>query len=176
MSGSQKKASLDSVLSLSMLKDDPLFLKQKISLGVAFNPYLPGVLFDDELLRIEKKIQSGLVRSIWIQFGTDLKLLKSGVMMLSRIISVARSNNSKISEISLFGSILIPSKQFIARFKFRPWKGVYCSDEFLESTSYANKLLKELLITYNYYNICPIIETNTTTDDQLNKLRIALTE
>ncbi|WP_269616831.1 hypothetical protein [Prochlorococcus marinus] len=174
VSGSQKRSTLDSVYALSMLKDNPLCFNQDISIGVAFNPYLPGFLFDEELLRLEKKLQSGLVGSIWIQFGTDYKLLTSRIKILKNIISSTMKNNSKISNIILFGSILIPSKQFLARFKFRPWKGVYCSSEFLESVDLANKLISQLLLTYKDYNICPIIETNISKDDHLNRLRKTL--
>ena len=175
VSGSQKRSTLDSVSALFMLKDNPLFFNQDISIGVAFNPYLPGFLFDDELLRLEKKLQSGLVGSIWIQFGTDYKLLKSRIEILKNIISKTMRNNSRISNIIVFGSILIPSKQFLARFKFRPWKGVYCSSEFLESIDLANKLVSQLLLTYKEYKICPIIETNISNDEHLNRLKNILT-
>ena len=171
VSGSQKRSTLDSVSALSMLLDNPLLFSQDISIGVALNPYLPGFLFDEEILRLEKKLQSGLVSSIWIQFGTDYKLLKSRIEILKNIISTTIKNNSKLSNIILFGSILIPSKQFLSRFKFRPWKGVYCSSEFLESVDIANNVVIELLKTYKQYKICPIIETNISTDDQLNKLK-----
>ena len=174
VSGSQKRSTLDSVYALPMLKDNPLCFNQDISIGVAFNPYLPGFLFDEELLRLEKKLQSGLVGSIWIQFGTDYKLLTSRIKILKNIISSTMKNNSKISNIILFGSILIPSKQFLARFKFRPWKGVYCSSEFLESVDLANKLISQLLLTYKDYKICPIIETNISKDEHLNRLRKTL--
>ena len=176
VSGSQKRSTLDSVYALSMLKDNPLCFNQDISIGVAFNPYLPGSLFDEELLRLEKKLQSGLVGSIWIQFGTDYKLLKSRIKILKKMMSsTMKKNNSKISNIILFGSILIPSKQFLARFKFRPWKGVYCSSEFLESVDLANKLISKLLLTYKEYKICPLIETNISKDDHLNLLKKTLT-
>ena len=170
VSGSQKRASLDSVSALCMLKDNSLFFNQDISFGVAFNPYLPPYLFDEEILRLEKKLQSGLVSSIWIQFGTDYKLLKSRIEILSRMISATINKNPKISKISLFGSILIPSKQFLARFKYRPWKGVYCSNEFLESEEMAQKIITNLLKTYKQNEICPLIETNITTDEHLKKL------
>ncbi len=174
VSGSQKRSSLDSVSALSMLKDNPLFFKDDISIGVAFNPYLQDLLFDEEVLRLEKKLQSGLVNSIWFQFGTDYKLLNNRFEILSSIISKTINNSSKISNIILFGSILIPSNQFLNRFKFRPWKGVYCSDEFLESVEVANNLIKELLKTYKKYKICPVIETNISTDDHLRKLKKTL--
>ena len=174
VSGSQKRSSLDSVSALSMLKDNPLYFNKNISLGVAFNPYLPDFLFDEEILRLEKKLQSGLVNSIWIQFGTDYKLLKSRIEILSNIISKTMNNNFRIASLKLFGSILIPSKQFLVRFKFRPWKGVYCSDEFLESSDLANNIITELLKTYKYHKICPIIETNISTEKQLETLKMAL--
>ena len=175
VSGSQKRSTLDSVLALSMLKDNSLFFNSEISFGVAFNPYLPDSLFHEEILRLEMKLQSGLVSSIWIQFGTDYKLLKSRIKILRNIISSTMRNNSKISNIIVFGSILIPSKQFLARFKFRPWKGVYCSSEFLESVDLANNLVSQLLLTYKEYNICPIIETNISKDEHLKRLKNTLT-
>ena len=170
VSGSQKRASIDSVSALCMLKDNSLFFNQDISFGVAFNPYLPPYLFEEEILRLEKKLQSGLVSSIWIQFGTDYKLLKSRIEILSRVICATINKNPKISKISLFGSILIPSKQFLARFKYRPWKGVYCSNEFLESEEMAHKIITNLLKTYKQNEICPLIETDISTDDHLKKL------
>jgi len=174
VSGSQKRSSLDSVSALSMLNDDHLFFNKDIDFGVAFNPYLQGILFDEEILRLEKKLQSGLVSSIWIQFGTDCKLLKSRLDLVLNILAKTIINKSKISNIMLFGSILIPSKQFLTRFKFRPWKGVYCASEFLESVDFADKQIAKLLKTYKQYKICPLIETNITTEDHLKKLKNTL--
>ena len=170
VSGSQKRSTLDSVSALYMLKGNSLFFNQDIFIGVAFNPYLPTNLFDEEMLRLEKKLQSGLVSSIWIQFGTDHKLLRRRIEILSNMLSLAIKNNPKIPQISLFGSILIPSKQFLARFKYRPWKGVYCSNEFLESEEFAHKIITNLLKTYKQNQICPLIETNISTDAHLKKL------
>ena len=170
VSGSQKRSTLDSVSALDMLKDNSLFSNQDISIGVAFNPYLPAYLFDEEISRLEKKLKSGLVSSVWIQFGTDYKLLRCRIERLSNMITVTINNNPKISRITLFGSILIPSKQFLARFKYRPWKGVYCSNEFLESEEVAHKIITNLLKTYKQNEICPLIETCITTDEHLKKL------
>ena len=79
--------------------------------------------------------------------------------------------NSEELNIKLFGSILIPSKQFLARFKYRPWKGVYCSSEFLDSTDFANNVVKKILIAYKENNIFPIIETSIYTDEHLKILK-----
>jgi hypothetical protein len=174
VSGSQRKSTLDSVSALTMLKDNPSIFRQDVSIGVAFNPYLPNFLFDEEISRLEKKLQSGLVSSIWFQFGTDYELLKSRIKILSNVIATTINNKSKISNINLFGSILIPSNQFLARFKFRPWKGVYCSNEFLESVHVANNLVTQLLKIYKEYAIIPIIETSVSTETHLKQLKDTL--
>jgi len=170
VSGSQKRATLDSLSALNFFKDNPLFLSDNFSLGVAFNPYLPGCKFEEEIERLTKKLQSGIVKSIWIQFGTDIQLLESRLEILKNIILSSPNINNKILDITFFGSILIPSKQFLARFKYRPWKGVYCSTEFLESVDFANKVLRKLLKTYMQYKIFPVIETKIISDDHLNTL------
>ena len=174
ISGSQKRLTLDSVSALSYLIGNPLFSNSEFSFGVAFNPHLPSDLFELEILRLEKKLKSGLVTSIWIQFGTDIKLLERRLKILKNLILSNINNNSKLLDISLFGSILIPTKQFITRFKYRPWKGVYCSSEFLESVDLANNLIKNLLEIYIHNRICPIIETNITKLDQLTSLHSLL--
>ena len=170
ISGSKKRSTLDSVSSLSSLKDTSIFSNSDFSIGVAFNPYLPCAMFREEIIRLEKKLKSGIVTSIWIQFGTDCKLFENRIEILKSVILSTMSTNSNILDIKLFGSILIPSKQFLARFKYRPWKGVYCSREFLESVDYANSLILKLLGTYNHHKIFPIIETNISTENQLNSL------
>ena len=170
ISGSQKRSTLDSVSALNFLKKNQLFSNSNFSIGVAFNPYLPSPMFEEEMIRLEKKLKSGIVNSIWIQFGTDIKLFESRINMLKKIILSTIKTDSKLGDIKLFGSILIPSRQFLARFKYRPWKGVYCSSDFLGSVDFANNFILELLEGYKHENICPIIETNIATQEQLNSL------
>ena len=61
-----------------------MFLNKDFSIGVAFNPYLPSFMFEEEILRLEKKLKSGLVTSIWIQFGTDIKLFEGRIGILKK--------------------------------------------------------------------------------------------
>ncbi len=171
VSGSQKRSTLDSVSTLSFLRDNSFFTSDMFSIGVAFNPYLPSLLFEEEIIRLEKKLQSGLVVSIWIQFGTDYKLLQKRIKILKNVINSTKKKNSKKLNIKLFGSILVPSKQFLARFKYRPWKGVYCSQEFLDSVDFANNQVKKILTIYKLNNINPIIETPIYKEDHLKKLK-----
>ena len=123
-------------------------------------------MFDQEIIKLEKKIECGLVKSIWIQFGTDITILESRIKLLKQVILSKEKSN-----IYVYGSILIPSKQFLARFRYRPWKGINCSQDFLGSIEYARYIIKMLLITYKKYNICPIIETDLSTDYKLNTLK-----
>ena len=170
ISGSQRKASLDSVSALKHKSLNSIVCKSDFSIGIAFNPFLPNSLFEDELLRLKYKLDSGAVTSIWLQFGTDIKLLESRIELLKSIISSTLKNNIKIKKISLFGSVLIPSSKFIASFKFRPWKGVYCSKDFLESFDYAKEIVSSLLYVYKTNQISPVIETDTSNERNLNYL------
>jgi len=167
VSGSQRRSTLDSISALSALKVNPLFTGKDLSIGVAFNPYLPDSLFEEEIIRLKMKIQSGLVSTVWIQFGTDYMLLKSRIKRLKNILDYSIKNKPNKSNIIIFGSILIPSKQFLARFKYRPWKGVYCSSEFLNSLEVANNILKKIFTAYKQNNIHPIIETGIYTENDL---------
>ena len=71
-------------------------------------------------------------------------------------------------KLNLFGSLLIPSNQFIARFKFRPWKGVYISEKFLYSLEEFYYFTRELVVFYKKNNITPIIETDFASSDKLD--------
>ena len=75
--------------------------------------------------RFERKISTGLINSIWFQYGTDIKVLQNELSYIKEV--------TKEQKLNLFGSLFIPSKQFIARFRFRPLKEVHISEEFLYS-------------------------------------------
>ena len=174
VSGSQKRVTLDSVSALNLVKGNSLFSNTEFSIGVAFNPYLPGLMFDEEIIRLEEKLNSGIVNSIWIQFGTDCRLFENRMRMIKDILLSTINGNSKISNINLYGSLLIPSKQFLSRFKYRPWKGVYCSRDFLDSVEFATKVISNLLECYEKYKICPIVESNISSQRELSILNSIL--
>ena len=75
---------------------------------------------------------------------------------------------AKYQKINLFGSLLIPSKQFIARFKFRPWRGVYISKKYLSSLEDFYDFTRELVLFYKNNNITPVIETDFYSDEKLD--------
>ena len=166
ISGSNKKKNFEVLDVMRDFKNEKL----KINMGFAYNPYLKNYFsLSNERERLEKKLASGLTKSIWLQFGTDIKLLESEINFLKKII-LNKSSNSKYNNLRIFGSLLIPSKQFISRFKFRPWKGVYISDMYLNSIDKFNSFTKDLIEIYRDNNICPVIETEFSSADKLNNI------
>ena len=158
VSGSNKKKNYDAISVLSKIKDEK---NLKVKLGIAYNPYLKKYYNDtSERERFNRKLSSGLINSIWFQYGTDIKVLKNEVSYLRKVI--------KDEKINLFGSLLIPSKQFIARFKFRPWKGVHISEKCLSSLDVFYVFTRDLVCFYKNNNITPVIETDFSSSEKLD--------
>ena len=157
VSGSNKKKNFDTINVLSNIKKEK---NLKVKLGIAYNPYLKKYYgMSSEKERFEMKISSGLINSIWFQYGTDIKVLHNEVNDLKKA--------AKYEKLNLFGSLLIPSKQFIARFKFRPWKGVYISEEYLYSLEDFYDFTRDLIFFYKNNNITPVIETDFSSSEKL---------
>ena len=100
-----------------------------------------------------------LINSIWFQYGTDIKVLHDEFNYLKKI--------AKDEKLNLFGSLFIPSKQFIARFKFRPWKEVYISEKYLYALDNFFDFTNELVRFYKKNNITPVIESDFSSLDKL---------
>ncbi len=157
VSGSNKKKNFDAINILSKVKKE---INLKVKLGVAYNPYLEKYYdVSSERERFERKISSGLINSIWFQYGTDIKELQNEVNYLK--------NHQKYEKLNLFGSFFIPSKQFISRFKFRPWKGVHISEKYLNSLNDFYSFTKDLVLFYKKNNITPLIETDFSSSEKL---------
>ena len=160
VSGSNKKKNFDSVDVLAYLKKEK---NLKVKLGIAYNPYLKKYYnISSERERFERKISTGLINSIWFQYGTDIKVLQNEVTYINKV--------TKHKKINLFGSLLIPSKQFIARFKFRPWKGVHISEKCLCSLDYFYEFTRDLVCFYKNNNITPVIETDFASSEKLDSV------
>lgn len=164
VSGGQKRKSLDSLSALETMarwQQRP----KRIRFGVAFNPYL---LDSDEMKRerrrLKEKVSTGLVRSVYLQFGTDRDRLKNE---MTRAKNVMRG-------LKIHGSVFVPSKLFLARFKFRPWRGVLCSDEYLNSVERAMAITRELLDVYETFGVEPLVETSVHTCAELERCRALL--
>ena len=160
VSGSNKKKNFDVINVLSKIKEEK---NLKVKFGIAYNPYLEKYYKDtSERERFNIKLSSGLINSIWFQYGTDIKELQNEVNYIKK--------TAKNKRIHLFGSLLIPSKQFIARFKFRPWKGVYISEECLHSLEDFYDFTRDLVGFYKKNNITPVIETDFSSKEKLTSI------
>jgi len=164
ISGSRKKKNFEVSNILNKLND------QDIKFGVAYNPYF--INNKDIFLErnnLIKKVNSGLVNSIWLQFGSNPQALKKEINFIKK--NITDQSNIFNSEIKVYGSILIPSKQFLARFKFRPWRGVYLTKHFLNSLEHSTLITKEIYKIYYKNNIIPLVETECSTIKQLNEVK-----
>ncbi len=160
VSGSCKKKNFDAISVLNNIKKEKIL---NVKLGIAYNPYLKKYYkVSSERERLERKISSGLINSIWFQYGTDIKVLQNELVYIK--------NKSKYSKLKLFGSLLIPSKQFLARFKFRPWKGVHISEKFFYSLENFQDFTRDLICFYKNNDITPVIETDFSSSEKLNSV------
>ena len=76
----------------------------------------------------------------------------------------------KDEKLNLFGSLFIPSKQFIARFKFRPWKEVYISEKYLFGLDNFYDFTSDLVSFYKNNNITPVIESDFSSLEKLDSV------
>ena len=74
-------------------------------------------------------------------------------------------------EVNIYGSLFIPSRQFLARFKFRPWRGVYLSNKYLNSLEDSSKITKKIIEFYLNNNIIPLVETELSSEKQFIEAR-----
>ena len=160
VSGSNKKKNFDSIDVLGYLKKEK---NLKVKLGIAYNPYLKKYYkISSERKRFERKISTGLINSIWFQYGTDINVLQNEIAYIR--------NLAKEEKLNLYGSLFIPSKQFIARFKFRPWKEVYISEKCLYALENFFDFTNDLVSFYKKNNITPVIESDFSSSEKLNSV------
>ncbi len=160
VSGSQKRKGLDSLSALQEISSSGKHKEARF--GVAFNPYLPADEMMLERKRLQQKVETGLVSTVYLQFGTDLKKLKTEITAL-----VSNSRH----QFKIVGSVFIPSRQFLAQFRFRPWRGVFCSEKYLNDIEYAMTFTQNLFRAYADLNIEPLVETALRKDSDVSLLR-----
>jgi len=83
LSGSNKRKNFDVIYVLNKIKEEK---NLKVQFGIAYNPYLKKYYNDTfERERLDRKLSSGLINSIWFQYGTDIKVLQNEVTYLKEI-------------------------------------------------------------------------------------------
>ena len=150
ISGSGEKVKLDPINTLQRLKAEKIVSLPKIA--VAYNPFFQNEQQREvEKERLLEKLATQQVDKVYLQFGTDLELLRSALTFLAELRS-----DDKFKCIS--GSIFLPTKKLIAQQKFRPWNGVFLSEEFLQSPENAHQIVVKMMKLYKDYNCEILIE------------------
>ena len=166
VSGTNKKKSFE---SLSVLNNLNKISKLEYNFGIAYNPYFPKTTdIYNERKRFVNKLESGLIKSVWVQFGSDINRLKNEIIFIKE--QLKKYSETYNSSISIYGSLFVPTKQFLARFKFRPWKSVFLSNEYLSSLDCSNEITKNIAELYSINNIFPLIETQCSTLNDLDQI------
>lgn len=88
--------------------------------------------------------------------------------VLDTILRLSSSSSSK--DIKVVGSLFIPSKQLLARFKFRPWNGVFLSELYLSDVASAMAISLEIVDIYNEYGVEVVVESSIVTDADVARL------
>lgn len=153
VSGNQKdKAIWNTLAALDYL---PKVLGGSL-IAVAYNPYFPDAADQQvENQRLEQKLASGKVSKIYLQFGSDLLKLKTG---LEYLVSLQQKSDGATcaaprSSFHIAGSLFLPTKRLIAQQKFRPWNGVFLSADFLEGPETASAIMIEMIKIYQTHNV-----------------------
>jgi len=153
VTGSGPKGNFDSVAALQRLNAAGKLQSRKyqeVAMAVAFNPFFQNEEdLNEEKERLMKKIKTGKVHKIYLQFGTDIERLRFSLDWLSEL----RKDHNNLS---ICGSIFLPTKKLIAQQKFRPWNGVFLSDEFLSGEKEATRIVQNLIKLYNDFG-CGIL-------------------
>ncbi|MBC7472589.1 MAG: hypothetical protein H7196_05030 [candidate division SR1 bacterium] len=149
----------DTLEALEYIKSNHLKPKN-IKLAVAYNPFYSNEELVKENERLEKKALSGIVDNVYLQIGTNTNALKKGAELIKKLLP-----NALIE-----GSLIVATTFLMNRFKFRPWKGVMVSDEFMSSAEAANIINKRLLKEYGVLSIKPIYGVYTITPDTMEAL------
>lgn len=152
VSGSGDKRNINAVTCLQKLQSAGYKPPEGMKISVAFNPYYSSEAEKTvERERLLQKLQTGYISILYLQFGSDIAMLRDSMLFLSEVVDRCK--------VQIFGSVFLPSKQLIARMKFRPWKGLLLSEEFLSGIEPAEAILKKMLKIYEEFCVTPIIET-----------------
>ncbi|MGA1046855.1 MAG: hypothetical protein ACO3UU_02510 [Minisyncoccia bacterium] len=139
------KSKYNTIQVLDMLR--PIYKSDQYpKIAVAYNPFLTGVNLKIENDYIKSKIQSGIIYSVYLQIGIDLKIIQESIQYLRQL----------QPNLDIYISLINPTPTRLAQFNYRPWKGVYLPQEYLHSSTNAiaiNKSIYNLAKKLNFHII-----------------------
>ena len=159
MSGPGPKAGrrtpLDSVACLEKLAVEARG-EQWADMGVAFNPhYQDAAQVKAERARLQRKLATRRVKTVFLQFGTDVQRLEQSLEWLMQKVE-RRDLHSE--GLTVVGSMLLPTKQLLAQTSCRGWEGTFLSEEYLSCTDRAEAITKQTLAIYARYGVELLVE------------------
>ena len=69
----------------------------------------------------------------------------------------------------MYGSVLVPSARLLAQLRFRPWRGVLLSQQFLGSVLGAEAAMLEVLQVYRRHGVVPLVESGVGGERELQQ-------
>eukprot|EP00747_Dinoflagellata_sp_TGD_P190158 gnl/TRDRNA2_/TRDRNA2_51414_c0_seq1.p1 gnl/TRDRNA2_/TRDRNA2_51414_c0~~gnl/TRDRNA2_/TRDRNA2_51414_c0_seq1.p1 ORF type:complete len:382 (+),score=69.94 gnl/TRDRNA2_/TRDRNA2_51414_c0_seq1:48-1193(+) len=135
-------------------------------LGVAFNACLPTEAErETERKRLVRKLRTHLVKDVWLNCGCDTELLAQGTAFVQESIS-----KLGLSDVSIFGSVLLPNNEQLIQMRARPWNGVHFSEEFLSSVDGMTRATSAVVSLYQGSGVEPIVESKVRSAHDLQVL------
>jgi hypothetical protein len=108
------------------------FIDSNIKIAVAYNPYSKDLEIENQ--RLFNKLKYSNVNQVWLQLGQDRVKLINAVKLI----------RSKNPQIKIVNSVLQPTANLLKSLKFRPWSGVYYTDEFYNDIEFALQNVNEM--------------------------------
>ena len=68
-----------------------------------------------------------------------------------------------------FGRAIGCACRLLAQMKYRPWNGVFLSDEYLSGIDAAEDITASILKLYHQYGVKPLIESNISSTAELRR-------
>ena len=160
--------------TVQCLRSLPQEHSEAIGIGVAFNPYIPDrAQRERERARLRLKVGTGRVSAIWLQLGSDLELLSDGLRFVETL-AAERSGSGAGGPLRLYGSVFVPSRQLLARMKFRPWNGVYLDERYLSSVEAAEQVTRRAVALYAAHGVEVLVESAIRSQAELAHVRTLL--
>eukprot|EP00892_Ulva_mutabilis_P005247 jgi/Ulvmu1/3094/UM015_0134.1 len=169
VSGGGPKRAYNTVSALRKIaaESESQACRHNIEWHVAYNPYFPQEAEQrQESQRLHDKLRSGLVHGVWLQMGGDADRLEAALTLIEAAFDMHCSHQRP----KLYGSIFVPTKQLLAQMRFRPWSGVYLSDEYLDTLEGAHKITHTILQQYYNAGVVPLVESKITSTEELRKV------
>jgi len=139
-----------------------------VRLGVAFNACLPTEQERvEEQRRLVRILKTGLVKDVWLNLGSDVRLLEEGI---SFVRAAAAEFMDSSSDVQILGSVLLPNPAQLKQMRERPWGGVHLGEEYLSSLAGMKRCTQSILKLYGSEGVQPLVESKVRNEEDICSL------